>query len=107
MGDDKGKVQAWRNIKTDIGGRMMGFVCTIATMRGHRTVRRYSVFPASPGMPATSSRWQTGWRGNGGLSVLRSEEHTSALQSLIRISYAVFCFKQIITDLAHNTAYTT
>src|SRR3546814_15100829 len=71
MGDDKGKVQAWRNIKTDIGGRMMGFVCTIATMRGHRTVRRYSVFPASPGMPATSSRWQTGWRGNGGLSVLK------------------------------------
>src|SRR3546814_3213000 len=25
---------------------------------------------------------------------LRSEEHTSELQSLIRISYAVFCFKQ-------------
>src|SRR3546814_2100583 len=27
----------------------------------------------------------------------RSEEHTSELQSLMRISYAVFCFKQIKT----------
>src|SRR3546814_10507508 len=28
-------------------------------------------------------------------SALRSEEHTSELQSLMRISYAVFCLKQI------------
>src|SRR3546814_2048515 len=28
------------------------------------------------------------------LAVLRSEEHTSELQSLIRISYAVFCLKK-------------
>src|SRR3546814_3741262 len=28
-----------------------------------------------------------------GLSALRSEEHTSELQSLMRISYAVFCLK--------------
>src|SRR3546814_7015259 len=27
-------------------------------------------------------------------AVLRSEEHTSALQSLMRISYAVFCLKK-------------
>src|SRR3546814_2138415 len=27
----------------------------------------------------------------------RSEEHTSELQSLMRISYAVFCLKKIIT----------
>src|SRR3546814_10377037 len=31
-------------------------------------------------------------------SVARSEEHTSELQSLMRISYAVFCFKKKITD---------
>src|SRR3546814_9685429 len=31
--------------------------------------------------------------GAGGI-VLRSEEHTSELQSLMRISYAVFCLKQ-------------
>src|SRR3546814_1657218 len=29
-----------------------------------------------------------------GLSMIRSEEHTSELQSLMRISYAVFCLKQ-------------
>src|SRR3546814_9974804 len=30
-------------------------------------------------------------------AVLRSEEHTSELQSLMRISYAVFCLKKKIT----------
>src|SRR3546814_4212771 len=30
----------------------------------------------------------------GGLPVHRSEEHTSELQSLMRISYAVFCLKK-------------
>src|SRR3546814_6609069 len=29
-----------------------------------------------------------------GLATMRSEEHTSELQSLMRISYAVFCLKQ-------------
>src|SRR3546814_2898807 len=34
------------------------------------------------------------------LRVLRSEEHTSELQSLMRISYAVFCLKKKKTTLA-------
>src|SRR3546814_5121695 len=29
-----------------------------------------------------------------GIQILRSEEHTSELQSLMRISYAVFCLKK-------------
>src|SRR3546814_1123314 len=33
----------------------------------------------------------------------RSEEHTSELQSLMRISYAVFCLKKKIKQLASNT----
>src|SRR3546814_4425621 len=33
----------------------------------------------------------------------RSEEHTSELQSLMRISYAVFCLKKNTTD--YHTAY--
>src|SRR3546814_7055669 len=33
----------------------------------------------------------------------RSEEHTSELQSLMRISYAVFCFKKKKTTLAPRT----
>src|SRR3546814_8378307 len=32
--------------------------------------------------------------GGGARRCLRSEEHTSELQSLMRISYAVFCLKQ-------------
>src|SRR3546814_4065314 len=32
---------------------------------------------------------ETGWQ-----YVFRSEEHTSELQSIMRISYAVFCFKK-------------
>src|SRR3546814_5862465 len=34
----------------------------------------------------------------------RSEEHTSELQSLMRISYAVFCLKKK-THTIHNTRY--
>src|SRR3546814_2264715 len=37
-------------------------------------------------------------------SAVRSEEHTSELQSLMRISYAVFCLKQKITT---QTTYQT
>src|SRR3546814_2789657 len=33
----------------------------------------------------------------------RSEEHTSELQSLMRISYAVFCLKKKTQDCTHNT----
>src|SRR3546814_5689276 len=36
----------------------------------------------------------------------RSEEHTSELQSLMRISYAVFCLKKKTTQSTHNTKYT-
>src|SRR3546814_6366205 len=35
------------------------------------------------------------------LATERSEEHTSELQSLMRISYAVFCLKKKITN-THN-----
>src|SRR3546814_3456981 len=34
---------------------------------------------------------------------LRSEEHTSELQSLMRISYAVFCLKKKTTTTKHTT----
>src|SRR3546814_10904050 len=35
-----------------------------------------------------------GWRLNPHFGPFRSEEHTSELQSLMRISYAVFCLKK-------------
>src|SRR3546814_10305821 len=35
----------------------------------------------------------------------RSEEHTSELQSLMRISYAVFCLTQKMTRTKHHLTY--
>src|SRR3546814_2807932 len=37
----------------------------------------------------------------------RSEEHTSELQSLMRISYAVFCLKKTKTTTQHKQSYTS
>src|SRR3546814_6694632 len=36
---------------------------------------------------------------------LRSEEHTSELQSLMRISYAVFCLKKDTPIIKHRNIY--
>src|SRR3546814_566435 len=41
------------------------------------------------------------------LGAERSEEHTSELQSLMRISYAVFCLKKKKTILKHKVHYLT
>src|SRR3546814_5670605 len=43
------------------------------------------------------------------VEMLRSEEHTSELQSLMRISYAVFCLKQKKNTALreHNTQHTS
>src|SRR3546814_7900124 len=41
------------------------------------------------------------WRSVTDKSAIRSEEHTSELQSLMRISYAVFCLKKKINTRQH------
>src|SRR3546814_6293995 len=40
----------------------------------------------------------------GGDDIIRSEEHTSELQSLMRISYAVFCLKNKTTHRQNEQA---
>src|SRR3546814_8336577 len=68
----------------------------------------------SPGLPSTAMRRASGKvNADIGSAVSvgdRSEEHTSELQSLMRISYAVFCLKKnktlkntIQTTINHNT----
>src|SRR3546814_2587841 len=68
---------------------------------------------------AMSVVWRTRRGGSGSISfagcsssgsvmarLIRSEEHTSELQSLMRISYAVFCLKKkqgTVTELHQNT----
>src|SRR3546814_1620061 len=78
--------------------------------RPPRSTRTDTLFPyttlfRSEGSPRTGPESRTGRLGNADfghragdeISVrgrLRSEEHTSELQSLMRISYAVFCLKK-------------
>src|SRR3546814_3967188 len=64
--------------------------------------------PVSPGAttagsPRLSLKRSVPWlvHRDGRSGVRRSEEHTSELQSLMRISYAVFCLKKKISNL-HN-----
>src|SRR3546814_3437565 len=45
-----------------------------------------------------------GWLLAGAAIAWRSEEHTSELQSLMRISYAVFCLKKKITPIKSNNS---
>src|SRR3546814_3047792 len=54
--------------------------------RGRADVDLRKVRPMNPMIFVMCWYWWKGWR--------RSEEHTSELQSLMRISYAVFCLKK-------------
>src|SRR3546814_8754356 len=68
---------------------------------GHRTARCppwcsgltcfYPTLQSLGGAPAWCGGWQ---RRTPCESLVRSEEHTSELQSIMRISYAVFCLKK-------------
>src|SRR3546814_9253141 len=53
---------------------------------------RKSSLPKQPGVLAPSARLSAPWSWIDAGD--RSEEHTSELQSLLRISYAVFCLKK-------------
>src|SRR3546814_2585804 len=67
--------------------RRRGKACaSLCLGRRRRGNRRHRPLPAPP--PALGKR-NRGKRDEG-----RSEEHTSELQSLMRISYAVFCLKK-------------
>src|SRR3546814_2184307 len=70
-----------------------------------------SAAEAEPGSTSTRSGPSTQFASAGGRSSCdapyaipggRSEEHTSELQSLMRISYAVFCLKKKISHNQHN-----
>src|SRR3546814_2631080 len=59
-----------------------------------RNARREGVGLIAP-IRTSVFRIQGGWSGSEGMDAARrSEEHTSELQSLMRISYAVFCLKK-------------
>src|SRR3546814_5763276 len=65
------------NVARTTGGFYVSSTATETIAQGNRRIRL-----------CVGSRSVTGWE------VTRSEEHTSELQSLMRISYAVFCLKK-------------
>src|SRR3546814_1465763 len=73
-----------------------------ASVRGPRERRSDRSGPVRSSAAAGSS---TGSRIDASTSGERSEEHTSELQSLMRISYAVFCLKKTKnTTTVNNTS---
>src|SRR3546814_9108604 len=83
-----------------------------ALRRGHKTCRRHhrigthmrhramTAGAAEGDGPGIGRRHHR--TGTDGEMALRSEEHTSELQSLMRISYAVFCLKKQKNRDQHN-----
>src|SRR3546814_4056105 len=68
------------------------FPYTTLFRSSHYTKWQSSRATASPTCPPTVTRWPPSWSAT--KRQWRSEEHTSELQSLMRISYAVFCLKK-------------
>src|SRR3546814_10699288 len=68
----------------------------------HRTAQataRLKIPPLAPAQRRQSAPFSVGsW-----VTLKRSEEHTSELQSLMRISYAVFCLKKNTKQLPKQT----
>src|SRR3546814_6407138 len=74
-----------------------------------RAVGRSSYHPAFLAGYAASQRENTSVEACSPMKPIRSEEHTSELQSLMRISYAVFCVKKkkIMLNLIIQNSYHT
>src|SRR3546814_5145701 len=85
------------------GARRPARPCGADPPRGADELRDQGARPAARGLPRPAS----GGRDRGALERRaqrsgRSEEHTSELQSLMRISYAVFCLKKKNKNPAHG-----
>src|SRR3546814_6615287 len=68
-------------------GRMPNAPYQVSMPSNPRLLRVCNAIIADPSDPRDIDDWAA-------LAAMRSEEHTSELQSLMRISYAVFCLKK-------------
>src|SRR3546814_5634699 len=87
--------------------------CAMATSRATASNCPKAIF-CLLGLPAQVRRcWRRRWRAcltyplSWPMPLRRSEEHTSELQSLMRISYAVFCLKKKNKTQHITTSHTT
>src|SRR3546814_9203115 len=69
----------------------------------HRIVRSQSSGAVAVERTGTSSSISSRKPSFQGRPIVRSEEHTSELQSLMRISYAVFCLKKTTLRKTQNS----
>src|SRR3546814_3698952 len=76
------------------------------TLFPYTTLFRSNRPPAGAARPVPDRRELAAVR-QSGRPPPRSEEHTSELQSLMRISYAVFCLKKKNKPIAHSHVYVT
>src|SRR3546814_2718587 len=72
-----------------------------------RALRHQAPCPPAAAVPPAAARALPAPRGPSPPPSDRSEEHTSELQSLMRISYAVFCLKKKKTNTNTTTKYAT
>src|SRR3546814_454961 len=88
--------RAWHDRRQFAGEAVLQMAAAV-NLQPNRTHRR--IEPHARILQAELYVRQIEWRGGFGIAKLvdfteRSEEHTSELQSLMRISYAVFCLKK-------------
>src|SRR3546814_7334637 len=81
--------QASSSARTATTGSPSASSATVTTI-GRQQTWQSSMYCWSPAEPSTNSSIGSPQYGHR----VRSEEHTSELQSLLRISYAVFCLKK-------------
>src|SRR3546814_3020546 len=70
--------------------------------RAHQIVIKLRLLALGPALFDGSNRREFSCRCHQPILTERSEEHTSELQSLMRISYAVFCLKKKKIHTTHN-----
>src|SRR3546814_5834890 len=98
--EDRSRFGADRGSRRPLAGRAPRPGPAGWRVAARREPGRRCVLPQPPGRCAWACVRDAGggdgfrWRAGAGLAGVRSEEHTSELQSLMRISYAVFCLKK-------------
>src|SRR3546814_7514376 len=81
----------------------LGFLLATALLHGAGLALGFGLDKAAGAASHKLARAGGAFIGLSGLAILRSEEHTSELQSLMRISYAVFCLKKKTKTDIHLT----
>src|SRR3546814_5343253 len=100
----------WRYVKSLAGAGELYFKALVLGARGRRGRKILPVNAATAPAELTGSAQneieETRRTARIKMGIGRSEEHTSELQSLMRISYAVFCLKKKTTQIQIPQSHT-